>query len=119
MASQPEPTVFHTVLARLAAAGIHCEVISDGKLSDQTHGAYTFADDSQLTWGTQSSTGVENSITHPVSAHGRLGGFFIDDVRDDVSDEGREFTTGDFETDAAAFVTWVTALADQHGRATK
>lgn len=115
MASQHEPTVFHTVLARLAAAGIHCEVISDGKLSDQTHGAYAFADDSQLTWGTQSSTGVENSITHPVRAHGRLDGFFIDDVRDEV----REFTTGDFETDAAAFVTWVTALADQHGRAMK
>ncbi|MEU5196044.1 hypothetical protein AB0G86_18640 [Streptomyces scabiei] len=114
MASQPEPTAFHTVLARLAAAGIHCQVVSDGKLTDQTHGAYTFADDSELTWGTQSSTGAENSIKHPVSAHGSLGGFFIDDVRD----EDREFTTGDFETDAAAFVTWATDLADQHGRAT-
>ncbi|MGW3954622.1 hypothetical protein ACWEKM_27655 [Streptomyces sp. NPDC004752] len=116
MTAQPtQPTAFHTVLAQLAAAGIDCEVESDGKLTDQTYGAYHFADGSDLTWDTQSNTGAENSMTHPVSAHGRLGGFYTDDTKD----EAREFTTGDFDTDAAAFVAWVTDLADRHGRASK
>lgn len=117
MTAQPtEPTpVFHEVLALLAAVDIHCEIESDGKLMDQTYAAYYFADGSQLTWGAQSITGAENSITHPVSAHGRLGGFYTDDTRD----EDREFTTGDFATDAADLVAWMTELADQHGRAQK
>ncbi|MFI9771885.1 hypothetical protein ACIHJG_34225 [Streptomyces sp. NPDC052415] len=112
MTAQPaEPTAFDAVLALLAAAGIHSKADSEGKVAG-SYGVYEFADGGQLTWGTQSNTGAENSITHPVSAHGRLGGFYIDDERD----ETREFTTGDFNTDAAAFVAWVSDLANRHGR---
>ncbi|WP_331732910.1 hypothetical protein OG613_48885 (plasmid) [Streptomyces sp. NBC_00015] len=106
--AQPtDDTVFNTVLA-LLAAGIHCEVDPDGKLMDCPYASYHFADGSELTWGVQSITGAENSITHQVSAHGYLGGFYTDDTRDEI----REFTTGDFATDAAAFVAWMTELAD-------
>ncbi|MFF3378081.1 hypothetical protein ACFYXF_34660 [Streptomyces sp. NPDC002680] len=108
-------TVFHAVLALLAAADFHCEIESDGKLMDETCAAYHFGDGSHLTWGAQSITGAENSITHPVSAHGRLDGFYTDDT----GDEGREFATGNFATDAAALVAWMTELANQHGRAQK
>jgi hypothetical protein len=118
MTAQPtEQTVFHAVLARLAAVGIHCETESaaDGKLKDEIYAAYHFADGSHFTWGAHSITGAENSATHPISAHGRLDGFYTDDA----GDEPRAFTTGDFATDATELVAWIAILADQHGRAQK
>ena len=112
-AQHTEMTAFYTVVSHLAAAGIHCEIESDEK--DETYAAYHFADGSHLTWGAHSITGAENSATHPISAHGRLDGFYTNDA----GDEDRDFTSGDFATDAAALVTWVTDLADRHGRAPK
>lgn len=116
MTPQPTgPIAFRVVLARLADTGIHCEVESDGKLEGETYAAYQFADGSHVTWGAHSTTGAENCAAHPISAHGRLDGFYTSDA----GDEARNFASGDFATDAAALVVWMTDLAKQHGRTEK
>lgn len=116
--SEPAPSadsVFGLVLGRLAASGIVFRVES-GPSKGETYAEYGFADESTLGWSATTVTGAESSAEHPPSAHAKLEGFFLDD-REDGSEERGEFATGDFETDAAALVAWVTKLADRHGRA--
>ncbi|WP_331726001.1 hypothetical protein [Streptomyces sp. NBC_00470] len=108
-----EPAAFDVVKARLADANVACVLDNDGVC--ERYAMYQFADTSLLTWSTDSITGAENSITHPASAHGRISGFLAGGDEDDKDEEG-DFGTGDFETDVAAFVAWVTGLADQRGR---
>ncbi|OEJ23043.1 hypothetical protein AR457_38260 [Streptomyces agglomeratus] len=111
-APSTELTAFHTILSRLAAAGIHCTIESDGKTAGETWAAYHFADTSHVTWGAYSDTGAENSATHPVTSHGYLNAFHTTDE----ADEYHLFDTGDFDRDAAELTTWITKLAADHGR---
>lgn len=108
-----QPTVFHLVLARLAAAGIECL----GPSAGATYAAYQFADGSTLSWWATSDSGAESSVSHPLAAHANLDTFYYDDRTQGGKDEARCFDSGDFETDAAALITWVTSLAVTHGRA--
>lgn len=107
-------TVFHTVLARLAEQNVHCETETHGA---ETYASYAFADGSLLTWGAYSDTGAENSL-HPLSAHRNLNGFRLPPEDQSGQDhEFRDFDSGTYTTDADGLITWITTLADKHGRA--
>ncbi|WP_102922295.1 hypothetical protein [Streptomyces noursei] len=106
-ASTDKPTVFHAILNRLTARDIRCQPQTD---VSGDYATYHFADGSHITWGAHSNTGVENSI-HPITAHSSLNVFH------NSPENNRDFETGDYATDSAALIDWVTTLAERHGRA--
>lgn len=106
-----EQTVFHATLTDLTARGVRCKSVTD---VSGTYGSYFFADDSYLTWGAFSATGAENAL-HPISDHGHFEAFH----GHKHGEASRDFNTGDYATDSAALIDWITALADRHGRASQ
>ncbi|MFE2850185.1 hypothetical protein ACFXJO_03530 [Streptomyces lavendulae] len=101
-----EPTAFHTAFARLTTEGIHCTIEDDGK-TGETWASYIFDDHSELTWGTTSNTGAENSTTHPVTHHRQIEAFHATDQ----GDASYLFNTGDFDRDVTALLAKITELA--------
>lgn len=103
-------TAFQTVLFRLAASGVRCTVESDAR-TNETWASIHFADTSHLTWHAISDTSVEDSATHPVSAHRALSALYTSEYGDDI----QLFDTGDFDRDVTALGNWITHLTETCG----
>ncbi|MET9669587.1 hypothetical protein ABZY19_30170 [Streptomyces sp. NPDC006475] len=111
-----EQRVDRSVLNRLRAAGIVCTSVHD-------HGTYariTFQDGGYVNWSGTTRHGIDVSNQHPIADHGSLGcDYHTENASAPAEDHpDAEFATGDYDTDSAALVAHLIALADRHGRTT-
>ncbi|MEV6781933.1 hypothetical protein [Streptomyces sp. NPDC051098] len=107
--------VDRSVLNRLRAAGIVCTPMHD-------HGTYAhipFQDGGYVNWSGTTRHGIDVSNQHPIANHQSLGcDYHTENASAPAEDPDAEFATGDYDTDSAALVAHLTALADRHGHTT-